>query len=389
MRLAKRVGDAVRRGSASSFGRGRDFYREEATRERSRERRSHKNRERERTRRYERTPSTSRSRSRERRREEIQVGDVKQFKVVDEEARQMARYAGGMAENLVREREVKREAKRLAEKKFQEEEKREERLAERVSSRYGSAGLLGPPPLPRGRRLLVGGDDWGDRNGGGDWRENVSWAPWNANSYADNYVVGPSAPPQPPVQAHTNNSSNDSNNHNSESGNGNGKGGRREKSRSISRERTGGSNHIHVHTAPLVQGPQISNTTPGGASSRAYGEMPGMAASSKSTGARRSSWVEPYRQVRAALGNSMSGIRGYGGVGLGMPGGQTQFASAVTPIHAVNGMSMGTRMGMGGGMGGMGVHEAPVAVPIGEREWQRARVYSSHAPDNGLGGMMY
>lgn len=353
MRLARRVSDAVRRGSASSFGRGRDYYREEARRERSRERRSHRaSGTRRRHRRSSSSRSTSRSRSRER-----TTRDKRLMGTVDEEARQMARYAGGMAEGLLREREVRREAERLVEEKRGEEERLEERLADRVLSRYGSGGLLGPPPPPRG--LLRGGSDWRD---GRNWREGVSWAPWNAAAVGMNYGVAPPMPPPAQQPTQTNGSGTGSNL--------NGDGGRGE--RSGRSEGLGASNHIHVHTAPLVQGPQISTTTPG--SSGGYAEMPGMVAGANSAEQRRSSWVEPFRhvqgQVQRAIEQSMGGMRGYGmgggmGIGMGIPGLQTHFSGGAAPMHTVN------------------------AVPIGEREWQRARVYGSHAPDNGLGGMMY
>lgn len=342
LRLARRMGYAVRRGSASSFGRGSENHGEERRRERSKERRSDRHR-----RRYERTPSSSRSRSRERR-----TKDKRLMGTVDEEARQMARYAGGMTERLVREREVKKEAKRLAEKKREDEERLEERLADRVLSRYGTGGLLDPPPPSRG--LLRGRGDWKDGRDGRDWRDGVSWAPWNAAAVGMNYGVVPPMPPAAQPAMRTNDF------------NGN-LGGFERGERGGRSEGMGASNHIHVHTAPLVQGPQISTTTPG--SSGGYAEMPGMVAGANlSAPPRRSSWVEIPRNMARLL------ERGMGGYSHGMPG---------IPSHFSGGVNSTQGMGMGMGMGVTG------AVPVGEREWQRARVYSSHAPDNGLGGIMY
>ena len=91
---------------------------------------------------------------------------------------------------------------------------------------------------------------------------------------------------------------------------------------------------------------------------------------SSASGQRRGSWAEPMRRLLER------GIGGYGGMPL-----QTFVTGGVNPIHGMGGMAMGG-MGMGLGMGGV------QAVPIGEREWQRARVYGSHH-ETGLGGMMY
>lgn len=435
--IAKRLGEAVRRGSASSFGRGREYDRRrelERERERERERLRELGREREREldilergrarererekererslesrmerqrrnrRKYRQDSSSSeesRSRSRERRskpRNVIKVRAVRgprELKVVDEEARHLAQYAASTAGNLQREKDIKQQAKLIVEKK----EKDEERLADRILSRYGAGGLLTPPPPPPRGRFK----DWdADRDRGRDWREGVSWAPWNAQSYNANYVLGPPPPPVPPTaQAYGNNSGgngspNNSNGNGNGNGNGNlnGGGGRgRGSSRSRSTERRHvGSNHIHVHTAPLVQGPQIS-TTPGSAG--AYGDMPGMSAASNSAGQRKSSLSDPVRGIARLLerginasGYSMGGMSS--GYGAAMPQLHSHTMGGSVPIYGMNGLH---------GMGGMGFPPTQaqgglraMPVPVGEREWQRARVYNTTTHDAGMGGMMY
>lgn len=426
--IAKRLGEAVRRGSASSFGRGRDYEKrkdygrewerlQELEKERARELDSleggrAREREKERDRSLERTierqrrnrrryrqdssSSESRSRSRERRsksRNVIEVRSVRaprESKVVDEEARRLAQYAASTAGNLQREKDIKQQAKLIVEKK----EKDEERLADRILSRYGAGGLLTPPPPPPRGRFT----DWNtDRDKGRDWMEGVSWAPWNAQSYNANYVLGPPPPSAPPTaQAYGSNNGGNGNANNSNgnrNGNGNGNlnggGGRgRESSRSRSRERRHvGSNHIHVHTAPLVQGPQIS-TTPGSAG--AYGDMPGMSAASNLAGQRRPSLSDPVRGIARLLETGMN-ASGYGmggmssGYGAAIPQLYSHTMGGSAPIYGVNGMH-GTRgMGFPPARAHGGVESMP--VPVGEREWQRARVYNaSHDP--GMGGMM-
>ena len=426
--IAKRLGEAVRRGSASSFGRGRDYEtrrdfehererlqeldkerareldllgrgrarEREKERDRSLERRVERQRRNRRRYRQDSSSSESRSRSRERRSQSRNVIEARtvraprELKVVDEEARHLAQYAASTAGNLQRERDIKQQAKLIAEKK----EKDEERLADRILSRYGAGGLLTPPPPPPRGRFK----DWAaDKDRGGDWREGVSWAPWNAQSYNANSVLGSPPPPVPPTaQAYGNNSggngnANNSNGNGNGNGNSNGGGGRgRGSSRSRSRERRHvGSNHIHVHTAPLVQGPQISTTTPGPAG--VYGDMPGMSVASNSAGQRRSSLSDPVRGIARLL------ERGINANGHGMGGMSSGYRAAVPPLHS---HTMGGSLpiyGINGmhGMGGMGFPPTQahggvgaMPVPVGEREWQRARVYNtSHDP--GMGGMMY
>lgn len=424
--IAKRLGEAVRRGSASSSGRGRDWeLRRELERERETERlrdlerlerekdrleRLERGRGRSRARsierrrykerrydRQERTPSSSRSRSRERSSKSQNIIDVRtvkeprELKVVDEEARHLAQYAASTAGNLQREKDIKQAAKRIAEEK----EKKEERLADRVLSRYGAGGLLTPPsPPPRGRFK-----DWDadrDRDRGRDWRDGVSWAPWNAHSYKQNYTLSPPSPPVLPAARATYNSGGNGNNsysqENGNGGNNSNRGGNRGSSRSRSRERRHvGSNHIHVHTAPLVQGPQISTTTPGSAG--AYGEMPGMTASSQSAGGQRSSFADPARNSANLVGRGLNGggYRGMGSAyGAAMPQLHSHTMGGSVPIYGMNGMNgmhdmhgMGD-MGMGAAHGGVGT----MPVPVGEREWQRARVYNT-TQDPGMGGTLY
>lgn len=406
--IAKRLGEAVRRGSASSFGRSKEYERRrdrerdvqrlwqlEEEREReigrlrgleelergrakdresSRQRRIDKYRREKRT--QQRTPSSSRSRSRERRSKARTVSEVRgprEFKVVDEEARMMANYAQNLAGSLIRDNDIKKEAKKL----LIEQEKKEELLADRVLSGYGAGGLLTPPPpLPRGRFK-----DWdADRDRGRDWREGVSWAPWNAQSYSANYVLGPPPPSVPPTaQVYGNNSGgNENGNGNSNNSNGGGRNGGNSRSRSQERRHLG-SNHIHIHTAPLVQGPQISTTAPGAAGD--HGAMPCMAASSQSAGGRRSSFADSVRNLAHLLEqglNYSAGGRMNTGYGMSaIPQLHSQTMGGSVPIYGMNGFAQPH----------MPAQTMP--VPAGEREWQRARVYNATTHDPGMGGMMY
>ena len=238
-RLARRVGDAARRGSASSFRRGdvarrgsNSSFRRERDRDRGRER------------------------DRDRERDDGRGGE----KVVDEEARRLALRNGEVVRSLVHEREVKIEAERLVER---------ERERGRLGASGGGNGLS-----------FLGGSGGGGAYQDSPYRQ-AQWAGSNGGGGSLNGRGGSfEVPPQ-------------------------------------------GNNHIHVHTAPLIQGPSIS-TPPATA-------MGGYAAAGMGAG-------EQF--VGYGVGGGMGKGMGMGGLGLGSLG---------MGLGAIGGMGIGSERGMGRG----------------------------------------
>lgn len=288
---------------------------------------------------------------------------------VDEEARAMARYTAQGIDTLMRETQLKAEAKRLAERKIEKEREREVKLEERVAKRL-TGYTLGNIGYNDGRRRQM------------DWRENISWSPWNNDAVYENShlrppptgllgvpVYGGNAGPPPHLQNQTTSGR-------STHGDWEQRGHERSERE---RERGGASNHIHVHTAPLVQGPQISTTS--------SSPLLGTAANTEAFGMnattarrRQGSWVEPVqrlgRMIERGMGPYVGGVQENGMNGLGMAG----LGGEIGVAGLGGGMVMG-HMGIG-----MPVPQAvPHVVPVADREYQRARVYNVEP----LGGMMY
>lgn len=402
--VARRIYDAARRGSGESDERRlrrerdrrreteereeRERERQALERERERDREREKERERERGRRHHgdrhrrRSPSSrrssseassDRSRSRERRRKKESKKETGPIKAIDPIARGIALHADEVASGLAREREIKKEAEKIVEREREKEEKEEDREAmreerearkeEREERRRKKESNMAPiHPLPTLQ--------------GTDWRHGVSWAQWGHGIDGPGGTAGGAG------------------------GGGIGNGRIiRLATASPDGERRGG-NHIHVHTAPLVQGPQIHSHT-----------SPPINVSSTAEGQRRSSWAEPMQRLarmlsqtnerqqaasnvynHSAYANNLAqdaGINMSGGLGPGMG------ADMRVPlgVNAGNGGGLGGagwyQVNSQGGNNGGGVYERAYApMPgsrMGEREWQRARVWT--APSQGGGGM--
>ncbi|KFY43704.1 hypothetical protein V494_01841, partial [Pseudogymnoascus sp. VKM F-4513 (FW-928)] len=133
-------------------------------------------------------------------------------KVVDEEARRLALRNGEVVRELVHERDVKIEAERLVDR---ERERERGRLGAITNGGVGN-GL--------GLAFMGGGNGGGGGGGYQDlpYRQNAS-GQWGGGNIGGNRGGSFETSPQPL-----------------------------------------GSNHIHVHTAPLVQGPSISTPALGG-----------------------------------------------------------------------------------------------------------------------------
>jgi len=272
-RLAKRVGDAARRGSASSFRRGSGGGGRETGKE---ERRA----------------------------------------VVDEEARRMALQNGEVVRGLVHERDVQIAAKKIV------EGEREREWRERASANYGNGG--------GGGGAGYWGQDGGWRGGNGNG---------NGNGFGNNYAAWPG------------------NGVNGGMGNGNGNGAGTGMNAGSPGGRGGGeagaSNHIHVHTAPLIQGPSISTTTPP---------------------------MGTY-STASAFGAGMGAGVGLGAEYMGAGSGERKGSWGV-PIRRLIGERLGMGMPMPMGAHGMGVVGTP------EREWERERIWrTTWGGNGGFGGL--